>query len=58
MLELMEKRRTSGTKQDRHDLLSGLLDASDQDVDGSSRLTDMEVLGKHLIHLSMSENGI
>ncbi len=45
MLDMCAVRRTSGTKEDKHDLFSSLLDASDEDVDQGAKLTDRELLG-------------
>lgn len=46
MLEMIAARRSSEKKEERFDLFTGLLDASDQDADGSAKLTDMELLGE------------
>ena len=46
MLEMIAARRSSEKKEERFDLFTGLLDASDQDADGSAKLTDMELLSE------------
>lgn len=48
MLEMIHARRYSEKKEERYDLLSGLLDASDDEADGQAKLADQEVLGKRL----------
>ena len=45
MQEMIASRRTGEHKEARDDLLSGLLDACESDLDGSSKLTDRELLG-------------
>ena len=45
MMEMCEARRASEKKQERHDLFSSLLDASDEEADGTAKLTDRELLG-------------
>lgn len=50
MLEMIEERRTAEKKEERYDLFSTLLDATDSDSDGSVKLTDQEVLGQCLVN--------
>ena len=45
MLEMCQARRAAEKKEERHDLFSSLLDASDEEVDDGKRLTDRELLG-------------
>lgn len=45
MQEMVASRRASGNKEARDDLLSGLLDACDGDFDGTSKISDRELLG-------------
>jgi hypothetical protein len=47
MLEMVEARRTSGDAEHRYDLLSGLLDASQDELDDKAALSDEELIGKH-----------
>nr|BAL05179.1 cytochrome P450 [Phanerodontia chrysosporium] len=51
MLEMVEERRNAPKKEERYDLFSSLLDASDSDADGGARLTDRELLGNIFIFL-------
>lgn len=46
MREMINSRRSSEKKDERHDLLSSLLDASEDGTDGQSKITDEELLGK------------
>lgn len=46
MTEMCASRRAEETKEEKHDLFSSLLDASDDEGDGGARLTDRELLGK------------
>jgi len=46
MLEMVEARRTSGDAERRYDLLSGLLDASQDELDNKVALSDEELIGK------------
>lgn len=46
MLEMIDARRTSEKKEERYDLFSSLLEASEDNSDGLSKLTDGELLGK------------
>lgn len=48
MMEIINSRRSPETKEVKHDLLSGLLDASEGDFDEYSKLTDRELLGKFM----------
>jgi hypothetical protein len=47
MLEMVETRRTSGEAEQRYDLFSGLLNASQDDLDKESALNDDELMGKY-----------
>jgi len=47
MLEMVEARRTSGEAEQRYDLFSGLLDASQQGLDDGGVLSDEELIGEH-----------
>ena len=49
MLEMVEARRTSHKVEERHDLFSGLLDASREEMNNGAALDDDELLGKHSI---------
>lgn len=44
MLEMIRARMTAEKKEERYDLFSSLLDASDLD-EGEAQLTDQELLG-------------
>jgi hypothetical protein len=46
MVEMVHSRRNSETKEERHDLFSGLLDAADGDLDGGAAITEEELIGK------------
>jgi hypothetical protein len=46
MLEMVEARRTSHEVEERHDLFSGLLDASQEEMNDGQALSDEELLGK------------
>jgi cytochrome P450 len=46
MLEMVEARRTSHEVEERHDLFSGLLDASQEEMNNGQALSDEELLGK------------
>ena len=47
MVEMVEARRTSSEPEQRHDLFSGLLDASKEELDDGGVLSDDELMGKH-----------
>ena len=47
MLEMVETRRTSHEVEERHDLFSGLLDSSREEMNNGAMLSDEELLGKH-----------
>lgn len=47
MLEMVGARRTSGNAEQRYDLLSGLLDASQDELDNKTALSDEELMGEH-----------
>jgi cytochrome P450 len=46
MLEMVEARRTSTEAEQRYDLFSGLLDASQDELDKGATLSDDELIGK------------
>lgn len=46
MLEMVEARRTSSEVDDRHDLFSGLLDASREEHENMAALSNDELIGK------------
>ena len=50
MLEMVEARRSSHEVEERHDLFSGLLDASQEEMNTGAALSDEELLGKHRSH--------
>ena len=45
---MINNRHNSEQKEERYDLLSSLLDASETEPDGTVKLTEREVLGKIL----------
>jgi hypothetical protein len=47
MLEMVETRRASADIEDRHDLFSGLLKESQDELDNGAALSDEELIGKH-----------
>ena len=47
MLEMVEARRTSSEAEQRHDIFTGLLDASQNESDDGAALSDDELIGKH-----------
>ncbi len=46
MVEMVNARRSAETKEERHDLFSGLLDAAHDNPDGSVAITEQELIGK------------
>ncbi len=54
MLEMIENWQTAATREERHDLFSSFLDANDGEgkilIGRETKLTDQELLGKHLFH--------
>lgn len=60
MQEMVDARRTSEKKDERYDLLSSLLDANEDGLDGQSKLTDRELLGMssfaYVWHLVLKPN--
>lgn len=44
MLDMIHKGRSAEVKADRYDLLSGLLEASEEGIGGYEKLTDQEVI--------------
>ncbi|EKM52722.1 uncharacterized protein PHACADRAFT_261326, partial [Phanerochaete carnosa HHB-10118-sp] len=51
MMEMIHARRYAEKKEERYDLFSGLLDASEEESDGQAKLTDRELLGNIFIFL-------
>jgi hypothetical protein len=45
MVEMVDARRNAETKEKRHDLFSGLLDASGDGLDGNAAITEQELIG-------------
>ena len=46
MVEMVDTRRNAETKEEHHDLFSGLLDAARGDLDGGPAITEQELIGK------------
>jgi len=51
MVEMVDFRRNAETKEESHDLFSGLLDAADGDLDGGAAITEDELIGNTFIFL-------
>jgi len=51
MTEMIERRRNSEKKQERYDLFSSLLDANDDESDGTIKLSDSELMGNIFVYL-------
>ncbi|KAA1472086.1 cytochrome P450 [Dentipellis sp. KUC8613] len=51
MLEMISNRRNAGKKEERYDLFSSLLDASEDTSDGDAKLSDSELVGNIFIFL-------
>lgn len=49
MLEMIYARKSAEKKEERYDLFSSLLDASEDEEDGQAKLTDRELLGMLVI---------
>ena len=47
MLEMVEARRNADKVEQRYDLFSGLLDASQEEMNNGAALSDEELIGKH-----------
>ena len=47
MLEMVEARRNSNDAEERHDLLSSLLNASQEEVDDGAALSVEELIGRY-----------
>ena len=45
MMEMVQSRRVAEKQEERHDLFSSLLDASDEETDRGTKLSDLELLG-------------
>lgn len=48
MLEMIHERRSAEKKEERYDLFSSLLDASEVEEEGEVKLTDRELIGRFL----------
>ena len=46
MMDMIRERRQSEKKEERYDLFSSLLDASEEELGGSAKLTDRELMGR------------
>jgi hypothetical protein len=46
MLEMVNDRRNGDTKEERYDLFSGLLDASQEEPESGPAINDQELMGK------------
>ncbi|KAH9057200.1 cytochrome P450 [Lactarius vividus] len=51
MVEMVDARISAETKEERHDLFSGLLDAAHDNPDGSVAITEKELIGNMFIFL-------
>ncbi|KAI9438703.1 cytochrome P450 [Lactarius indigo] len=51
MAEMVDARRSAETKEERHDLFSGLLDAAHDDPDDGVAITEQELMGNTFIFL-------
>ncbi|KAH9041186.1 cytochrome P450 [Lactarius hengduanensis] len=51
MVEMVDARRSAETKEERHDLFSGLLDAAHDNPDGGVAITEQELIGNMFIFL-------
>ncbi|KAH8981652.1 cytochrome P450 [Lactarius akahatsu] len=51
MVEMVNARRSAETREERHDLFNGLLDAADDNPDGSVAITEQELIGNMFIFL-------
>ena len=56
MVEMVDARRNAETKEERHDLFCGLLDASQGDLDGGPAITEQELIGK--VTISLTKKGL
>jgi len=57
MLEMVEARRNADKVEERYDLFSGLLDATQGGLDGEAALTDEELIGGIYTSPSLSDVG-
>ena len=48
---MIDARKGSQKKEERYDLFSSLLDANDQESDGTAKLSDDELMGNIFIYL-------
>ncbi|KAH9008126.1 cytochrome P450, partial [Lactarius pseudohatsudake] len=51
MVEMVDARRSAETREERHDLFNGLLDAADDNPDGSVAITEQELIGNMFVFL-------
>jgi len=51
ILEMINSRKTAEKKEEKYDLLSSLLDANEEESDGTSKLSDSELVGNIFIFL-------
>jgi hypothetical protein len=51
MLEMANDRRNGDTKEERYDLFSGLLDASQEEPESGPAINDQELMGKSSLSL-------
>ena len=56
MVEMIHARRNAETKEERHDLFSGLLDASDDDLTGNAAITEQELIGNPSYRIAHGNN--
>jgi hypothetical protein len=52
MVEMIHARRNAETKEERHDLFSGLLDASDDDLNSKAAITEQELIGNRSFRIA------
>ena len=46
MIDMVQERRNADSKEEMNDLMSSLLDASDEEFRGAAKLTDREVISE------------
>ena len=56
MVEMIHARRNAETKEERHDLFSGLLDASEDDLNGNAAITEQELIGNLSYRIAHGNN--
>ena len=52
MIDMVQERRNADSKEEMNDLMSSLLDASDEEFRGAAKLTDREVISEFFKHLA------